>query len=70
MIDIFCWPGTLALVSKRLDRKWICIDNSPIAIGIAIKKLSTIVNRHPFILVNATGNPLPGKLKEVVQAPA
>jgi adenine-specific DNA-methyltransferase len=40
VLDCFCGSGTTLKVAERLNRKWIGIDNSDVAISIAKKQLN------------------------------
>lgn len=40
ILDPFCGCGTTLAVAKKLNRKWIGIDNNPIAIEISEKRLN------------------------------
>jgi len=59
--------GTTLVASEVLNRRWIGIDNSPIAIKTTIKRLLKIKHRKAFILYNATEKDLPQTLQEILQ---
>lgn len=67
ILDAFCGSGTTAVAAEKLGRKWICIDISPIAIEIAVKRLLELKEHSPFLLVNATGSPLPENLERLIK---
>jgi DNA modification methylase len=37
--DFFCGSATLAAVAERTGRRWICSDNSEVAINAALQRL-------------------------------
>ncbi len=67
VLDAFCGSGTTLVASEVLNRRWIGIDNSPIAIKTTIKRLLKIKHRKAFTLYNATGKDLPQTLQEILQ---
>ena len=52
ILDCFAGSGTTLLASEQLKRKWIGIDNSPVAIKATIKKLISIKNHRTFKVYN------------------
>lgn len=67
VLDAFCGSGTLAIAAEKLNRRWVCIDNSPIAIEIALKRLLKLKNYKPFVLINATDKELPKRLSKIIE---
>lgn len=55
VLDAFCGSGTTAVAAELTGRRWICIDNSPTAIKVALKRILE-VQRRPFVLLDATGD--------------
>ena len=43
ILDPFCGCGTSIIVSEKLDRRWIGIDNNPLAIKLTRDRLSGII---------------------------
>lgn len=54
VLDAFSGSGTTLVAAELLGRRWIGIDNSVVAINIAIRRLLKIKNHAPFGLFNAT----------------
>jgi adenine-specific DNA-methyltransferase len=52
VLDAFCGSGTTLIASEELGRRWIGIDNSPIAINVALKRLRELKNIRPFKLLS------------------
>ncbi len=48
VMDAFCGSGSTLLSAESLERHWIGIDRSPLAIRITKEKLSKIKNPHPY----------------------
>jgi len=67
VLDAFCGSGTLALAAEKLNRKWICIDSSPVAVEVALKRILELKSYKPFALINATGEDLPDRLRELIE---
>lgn len=67
VLDAFCGSGTLAVAAEKLNRRWICIDSSPLAIETALKRLLNLENYKPFVLINATGKELPSRLRKFIE---
>lgn len=67
VLDAFCGSGTTAVAAEKLGRRWICIDISPVAIETAVRRLLEIEKRSPFLLINATGSPLPERLERLIK---
>lgn len=65
VLDAFCGSGTLAVAAEKLGRRWICIDASPLAVEVALRRLLELESYRPFVLVNATGRELPERLREL-----
>ena len=63
VLDAFCGSGTLAVAAEKLNRRWICIDVSPVAVEVALKRILELKNYRPFVLINATGKDLPDRLR-------
>ena len=40
--DLFCGSGTTAVAAAKLGRKFLCVDQSPLAIAVAGKRLSQL----------------------------
>lgn len=66
VLDAFCGSGTTLVASEILNRRWIGIDNSPLAIKTTIKRLLNIKHHKMFTLYNATGEPLPQTLQKIL----
>jgi len=54
VLDPFCGCGTTVAVSERLNRKWIGIDITPLAINVIRKRM---VDHYPNIKINLDGLP-------------
>jgi len=63
VLDAFCGSGTLVVAAEKLNRRWICIDVSPVAVEVALKRILELKNYRPFVLINATGKDLPDRLR-------
>lgn len=58
VLDCFAGSGTTLLAAEELGRKWIGIDNSEMAIKIAIDRLSKVKTCKLYKLYNATEKPI------------
>lgn len=50
VLDCFAGSGTAMVAAEELGRRWIGIDNSPIAIQVALKRILNMKNYRPFTL--------------------
>lgn len=50
VLDCFCGSGVTAVVAEQLDRRWICSDQSELAIATTKQRLHSLSQQHPFIL--------------------
>ena len=57
--DFFCGSGTLPAVAERLNRRWLAVDSSPLAMHVTRKRLLHIhaslpprTERRPFVLAD------------------
>ena len=66
VLDCFAGSGTTLIAAELLGRRWIGIDNSPIAIQASLKRLEVLRDTRPFILYNSS-EILPQTLQEVFQ---
>jgi adenine-specific DNA-methyltransferase len=66
VLDCFAGSGTTLVAAEQLGRRWIGIDNSPLAIDVALKRLLTLKRRQAFILCNASDRPLPQALQKLI----
>jgi DNA modification methylase len=64
--DCFCGAGTTLEAAENLGGRLICVDNSPLAIVVTIKRLLSMKNRSVFTLYNAVSEPLAQILQEVL----
>lgn len=67
VMDAFSGSGTTLIASEQLERKWIGIDNSPLAIKTTVKKLLELKNPKTFTLYKLGNNPLPKIFDEILQ---
>ena len=67
VLDAFCGSGTTLVAAEMLGRRWIGIDNSPLAITVSVKRLTELKTFRPFTLYNATGKSLPQPIQEILQ---
>ncbi len=67
VLDAFCGSGTLAVAAEKLNRRWICIDISPVAIATVLKRILELKSYKPFLLINATGKELPEDLRKLIE---
>lgn len=66
VLDAFCGSGTTLVASEELNRRWIGIDNSPIAIKVALERLKKLKNVKPFKLLSLEES-LPETFQKVLQ---
>ena len=66
VLDCFAGSGTTLVAAEQLNRRWIGIDNSPLAIDVALKKLLSLESYQAFILCNANNRPLPQALQKLI----
>jgi adenine-specific DNA-methyltransferase len=52
VLDAFCGSGTTLIVAEELNRRWIGIDNSPIAIKVVLERLRKLKNSKLFKLLS------------------
>lgn len=52
VLDSFAGSGTTLTAAEKLNRGWIGIDNSPVAIETTINRISNIQNHQPFALMS------------------
>jgi adenine-specific DNA-methyltransferase len=67
VLDCFCGSGTTLIASEKLGRKWIGIDNSPLAIKVTIERALSLENPATFKLYNANNELLTQTLQEALQ---
>lgn len=67
VLDAFCGSGTTLVAAEILGRRWIGIDNSPIAIKVSLKRLLALERYRAFTLYNATEEPLDETLQELIK---
>lgn len=67
VLDCFAGSGTTLVASEELGRRWVGIDNSPLAIETSLKRLLALKSYTPFAFYNATNEPLPQALQKVLQ---
>jgi adenine-specific DNA-methyltransferase len=65
VLDAFCGSGTTLVASEELDRRWIGIDNSPVAIEVTLERLRRLKNIKPF-KVFSVEEELPETLQKVL----
>jgi adenine-specific DNA-methyltransferase len=53
VLDCFAGSGTTLLAAEKTGRRWIGIDNSPVAIETIVKRLLTDKDHQPFELIAA-----------------
>ena len=46
--DLFCGSGTTAVAAAKLGRKFLCVDQSPLAVSVAGKRLSQTATGKPM----------------------
>jgi len=68
VLDAFGGSGTTAVASEAAGRRWIYIDESPVAVRTALRRLLGLGPRRPFSLINATGGEVPADLRTIVSA--
>ncbi|MBE0415787.1 MAG: site-specific DNA-methyltransferase [Dehalococcoidia bacterium] len=67
VLDCFAGSGTTLVCAEELGRRWIGLDNSPWAIEASLKRLTMLRRVSAFTLYNATSEPLPLTLQEILQ---
>jgi adenine-specific DNA-methyltransferase len=67
ILDAFGGSGTTAVASEITGRRWIYIDESPVAVRVALRRLLRLKSYRPFSLVNATGGEVPADLRAFVE---
>jgi adenine-specific DNA-methyltransferase len=67
VLDAFCGSGTTAVAAEKLNRRWICIDISPVAIEVTVRRLLELKSFKPFVLINATGKPVNENLMNLIE---
>jgi len=65
VLDCFAGSGTTLTRAEELGRRWIGIDNSPWAIQVALKRLTSLKKLSSFSLY--VNEPLPQTLQEILQ---
>jgi adenine-specific DNA-methyltransferase len=66
VMDSFCGSGTTLEAAEELGRRWIGIDNSPIAIEVALKRLLSLKNYRAFALYNTSDEPLSDTIQKLL----
>lgn len=66
VLDCFAGSGTTVIACEQLGRRWICIDNSPIAVEIAMKRLLGLKQLRAFALYGSVEQSLPKVLNEIL----
>lgn len=54
VLDCFCGSGTTLIAAEILNRKWIGIDNSHLAIEIFLKKYMNLKHKNDYTKVEIT----------------
>ncbi len=67
VVDCFSGSGTTLVCAEELGRRWIGLDNSPLAISATLKRLAALKLVSAFSLYNGTNEPLPQTLQEILQ---
>jgi adenine-specific DNA-methyltransferase len=65
VLDAFCGSGTTLVAAEELGRRWIGIDNSPLAIEVSLERLRKLKSVRPFRLLSLVG-PLPEALQKIL----
>jgi adenine-specific DNA-methyltransferase len=55
VLDCFSGSGTTLLAAERLGRRWIGIDNSPVAIKVTTERMTALGNHSKFTIFNVAG---------------
>jgi len=65
VLDAFCGSGTTLVAAEELGRRWIGIDNSPLAIEVSLERLRKLKSVRAFRLLSLVG-PLPETLQKIL----
>lgn len=58
VLDCFSGSGTTLIAAEQTGRRWIGIDNSPVAISVALKRLLSLERYRAFRVYNGTDQPV------------
>lgn len=67
ILDCFSGSGTTLIASEQLGRRWIGIDNSPVAIQTTLNRLQHLKNIRAFTLYNGNSEELPQTFQKLLQ---
>lgn len=67
VLDCFAGSGTTLVAAELLGRRWIGVDNSPVAIEVSIKRLQKLEKVRPFILYRVDRAPSPKAPQKILQ---
>jgi adenine-specific DNA-methyltransferase len=66
VLDCFAGSGTTLVAAEVLGRRWIGIDNSPLAIEVTIRRFLSQKSFTAFTVYNAANQPLPQSIQAVL----
>jgi DNA modification methylase len=58
VLDAYCGCGTTASVAQKLNRRWVCIDNTYQAISLVLKRMEASFGRDALKTLTLAGIPL------------
>ena len=67
VLDCFAGSGTTLLAAEQLSRRWIGIDDSPLAIEVTMKRLMEHKSLAAFAFYNASNQPLHPTIRGIIQ---